>query len=102
MWGSRAGCILRGMIRRRLIIRGRVQGVFYRASTRDEARRLGLAGWVRNLPDGTVEAAVEGPSDVVERLVEWCRGGPPHARVDGVEVFEEEPEGEAPPFRVRY
>ena len=77
------------MICRRLIIRGRVQGVFYRASTREEATRLGLEGWVRNLPDGGVEARVMGEEADVERFIEWCRRGPPHSRVDSVEILEE-------------
>lgn len=68
------------------IIQGRVQGVFFRMETRRAARRYGVAGWVRNLPDGTVEAVFEGTRDQVEQVLEWCRQGPPLARVDGVEV----------------
>ena len=64
--------------------------------------RLGLAGWVRNLPDGGVEAVVEGDPEAVEALVGWCRKGPRHARVDSVELTEEEPLGEAAGFEVRY
>ena len=90
------------MVRRRVIVRGRVQGVFYRASTREEAERLGLAGWVRNLPDGGVELEVEGEREPVDALIEWCRKGPPHARVEGVDCHEDEPRGESPPFQVRY
>jgi acylphosphatase len=63
-----------------------VQGVCYRASAADAARGLGLTGWVRNLPDGTVEAVAEGPRQDLERLVAWCRQGPPAARVAEVEV----------------
>lgn len=70
----------------KLRIHGRVQGVFYRASARDEARALGLRGWVRNLSDGTVEALASGSEDGVERFITWCREGPTRARVDRVEV----------------
>lgn len=66
-------------------VTGRVQGVFYRASARAEAERLGLNGFVRNEPDGSVYAEAEGETDALERFVEWCRRGPPQARVDGVE-----------------
>jgi acylphosphatase len=69
-----------------------VQGVFFRDGVRDQARALGVAGWVRNRMDGTVEGAFEGPPAAVERLVEWCRTGPPRAHVDDVEVKWEEPE----------
>lgn len=80
-------------VRRRVVVHGRVQGVFFRDSTRAEARERGAAGWVRNRPDGTVEAVFEGDDDAVQRLVEFCRGGPRSADVREVEVFEEEPEG---------
>jgi acylphosphatase len=76
-----------------------VQGVFFRAETRDRARSLGLAGWVRNCPDGSVEAVFEGERDRVQSMVDWSRRGPPGASVDGVDVAWEEPEGE-PDFRV--
>jgi acylphosphatase len=69
-----------------LVISGRVQGVAFRAYTEDEARRLGVKGWVRNLPDGRVEAEAEGERAAVEALVAWCQRGPPAARVDEVEV----------------
>ena len=68
----------------RAIVSGRVQGVCYRASTVDEARRLGLVGWVKNRFDGTVELEAEGPTDKVDALLAWCKGGPPGARVDNV------------------
>ncbi len=74
------------LTRAMLKIEGRVQGVFYRHSTKTEARALGLSGWVRNMDDGSVEAEVEGPRDVVEKLIDWCRIGPPNARVDNVIV----------------
>ena len=70
----------------RLIVRGRVQGVFYRHSTRHHANSLVLSGWVRNLPDGTVELEATGSKDVLESLIEWCHGGPPSAIVEQVEV----------------
>lgn len=70
----------------RLLVRGRVQGVFYRARARDAAVRLGVHGWVRNRPDGTVEAIAEGPEQALESFIAWCRQGPPAARVERVEV----------------
>jgi acylphosphatase len=85
--------------RARVRVRGRVQGVFFRVETRDRARSLGLAGWVRNCPDGTVEAVFEGESERVRSMVDWCRRGPPGATVDSVDVEWEEPEGE-PVFTV--
>ena len=77
-----------------VVVRGSVQGVFFRAETRDRARSLGLAGWVRNARDGTVEAAFEGEGERVESMVDWCRRGPAGAEVDDVEVAWVEPEGE--------
>ena len=76
------------MRRVRAIVSGRVQGVSYRASTVDEARRLGLVGWVRNRVDGTVELEAEGTPDAVAALLAWCNDGPPHARVDRVAIEE--------------
>jgi acylphosphatase len=81
--------------RARVIVRGQVQGVFFRAETRDRASSLGLGGWVRNNPDGTVEAAFEGDRERVESMVEWCRRGPSLARVDDVDVTWEDPQGES-------
>ena len=74
----------------RLQIEGRVQGVWFRESMCREAERLGVAGWVRNRPDGSVEAVVQGPTKAVDRLVEWARTGPPLARVDRLELGETE------------
>lgn len=74
------------LARARIRVRGLVQGVWFRQSTADEARRLGLEGWVRNLPDGSVEAEAQGTRREVEALVSWCWRGPPAARVEGVEV----------------
>jgi acylphosphatase len=70
-------------------ITGRVQGVFFRAYTRDAAQLIGVAGWVRNLHDGRVEAVFEGEADKVEKMIEWCHEGSPMGRVDRVEVLEE-------------
>jgi acylphosphatase len=81
------------MIRRRVIVRGLVQGVFFRDSTRRLAQRHGVSGWVGNRADGAVEAVFEGEPDAVERLVGFSREGPRGAQVDSVEVTEEEPEG---------
>ncbi|MBF0460973.1 MAG: acylphosphatase [Magnetococcales bacterium] len=72
----------------RLQIFGRVQGVYYRASTQQEAERLGLAGWVKNRADGSVEAEVHGPTPAVAALLAWCQHGPPGARVERVVVTE--------------
>ena len=83
------------------IVTGRVQGVAYRASTAHEARALGLAGWVRNLPDGSVELEVEGPADAVGELLAWCHRGPPAARVANVAVTDLAPTGETE-FAVRH
>jgi acylphosphatase len=81
------------MIRRRVIVRGLVQGVFFRDATRRLAQRHGVTGWVANRADGAVEAVFEGDADAVERLVAFSREGPRGAQVDSVEVTEEEPEG---------
>lgn len=80
-------------MRARAIVHGRVQGVFFRDTTRREAIARGVAGWVRNRPDGTVEAVFEGDGDAVEAMLAFCRQGPPNAEVDCVDVSEEEPEG---------
>ena len=73
-------------VRAHVFVSGRVQGVYFRASTRDTAREHGVDGWVRNLDDGRVEAVFEGAPDVVETLVEWCETGSPAARVEDVTV----------------
>lgn len=83
----------------RVLVSGRVQGVFFRASCARLARDAGLGGFVRNRPDGRVEAAFEGPAEAVDRLVDWCRGGPDLARVDHVEILAEQPLGDVT-FRV--
>ncbi len=87
-------------VRRRVIIRGRVQGVFFRDSVRERAEAHGVAGWVRNRPDGAVEAVFEGLPKSVDALVRFCETGPPRARVEGIEVLQEDVAGESG-FRVR-
>ena len=89
-------------IRVHLIIEGRVQGVWFRESTRRKALSLGVYGWVRNLPDGTVEVVAEGDEDKVEELVKWCYKGPPAAEVIKVRKREEEYLGEFNDFDVVY
>lgn len=79
-------------------ISGRVQGVFFRANTVTQARTLGLTGWVRNLPDGRVEALFEGAAPAVEAMLAWCRSGAPPARVDRMEAVEEKPGGQYADF----
>jgi len=74
------------MVRAHLIIEGLVQGVYFRATTEETAHKHGVVGWVKNNPDGTVEAVAEGPEDSVLKLIAWCRSGPPRARVDAVNV----------------
>jgi acylphosphatase len=81
------------VISRRVVVHGLVQGVFFRDSCRREAQRAGVGGWVRNRPDGTVEALFEGPEENVQRMVEWIRQGPTHAHVERVDVVEEQPSG---------
>ena len=87
--------------RAHLRIYGRVQGVFFRANTRKQSQRRGLAGWVKNLADGSVEAIIEGPREQVEEVVEWAREGPPRANVEDLTVDWEEPTGEFDGFEVR-
>ena len=89
-------------IRVHLIIEGRVQGVWFRESTKRKALSLGVYGWVRNLPDGTVEVVAEGDEDKVRELVKWCHKGPPAAEVTNVREQEEEYIGEFSSFNVLY
>lgn len=79
--------------RRHVLVTGRVQGVFFRASCAREAARLGVCGWVRNNVDGGVEAAFEGPAEKVAAMVAWCRQGPPRAVIEEIRVRAEPPEG---------
>lgn len=88
-------------VRVHVYVSGTVQGVYYRANTRDAARERGVDGWVRNLDDGRVEAVFEGAESVVESMVEWCHTGSPAAEVTGVDVEHEEPEG-IEGFTIRY
>jgi acylphosphatase len=87
------------VIRRRAVVHGRVQGVFFRDTARRMARSHGLVGWVRNTPEGTVEAVFEGEADAVESMLRWCEEGPRGATVERVDVTNEEPEGLAE-FRI--
>ncbi len=80
-------------VRKRVVVRGNVQGVFFRDSTEKEAGSRGVAGWVSNRDDGAVEAVFEGDADAVDAMVEWCRSGPSRADVEDVDVSDEEPEG---------
>ena len=80
-------------MRRRVVAHGRVQGVFFRESLRRLAAELGVAGYARNLPDGTLEAVFEGPDDAVREMVEFAHAGPPDADVERLEVMEESPAG---------
>lgn len=90
-----SGGTMGDVTRARVLVSGRVQGVYFRESARAEALRLGLSGWVRNLADGRVEGAFEGDAASVAAAVAWCRSGPPRALVTGVEVITEDPEGRA-------
>jgi len=84
----------------RIVIRGLVQGVLFRREITDMARRIGITGWVRNLPDGRVEAVAEGDKEILEELVKFCHVGPPGARVRGVDVEWSEFKGEFRGFKI--
>lgn len=88
--------------RARVYVSGRVQGVFFRSETQDEARRLDITGWVRNLADGRVEAVFEGEKENVEKLIEFCRRGPPGAKVSKVDVTWEGYTSQFTSFTMRY
>lgn len=88
------------VVRAHVFVEGRVQGVSFRHYTAQEAEKLGVSGWVRNLPDGRVEAVYEGPRPAVEEMLAWTRHGPRWAHVTGLTVHDEEPEGETG-FRIR-
>ena len=89
-------------LRAQVTVYGTVQGVAFRASTRHEASRFGINGWVRNLPDGTVEALFEGEKKAVEQILTWCRQGPPGAHVSNVQIVWEPYHGEFQSFDIRY
>ncbi len=91
-----------GRARARVYVSGKVQGVNFRTQARDEGRRAGVDGYVRNLGDGRVEAVFEGSRGAVQRLVSWCYSGPPHAEVEHVEVQWEEPTGTEGPFGIHW
>jgi len=90
----------KGNARANIIVKGWVQGVFFRYETQKTASSLGLVGWVRNLRDGSVEVLAEGPKDKLEELIAWCRHGPAMARVENVEVSWQSPTGEYYAFKV--
>lgn len=87
-------------VRRRVVAHGQVQGVFFRAGVRERASALSLAGWARNRADGSMEACFEGSAELVERMVAWCGEGPENARVNRLDIIEEEPQG-IRGFRIR-
>jgi acylphosphatase len=87
--------------RAHVYVSGDVQGVFFRDSTREKAELLGLTGWVKNLPDGRVEALFEGPSERVREMIRWCEQGPPHAAVEDVDTEFEASQGDLKGFEVR-
>ena len=85
-----------------IVIEGIVQGVFYRASTIEESSKLDLTGWVKNCPDGRVEAVFEGNTDKIEKILEWCKEGPPGAVVRNVETIWEQATGDYDSFTIKY
>jgi acylphosphatase len=90
------------MKRMHVFVSGRVQGVFFRARTRETAQSLKLTGWVRNLYDGRVEAVFEGKDEDIEAMMEWCKKGPPYAIVKQVDASEEQSTGEFRDFQISY
>ena len=89
-------------VRAHVFVSGRVQGVFFRSETEDEAKRRNVVGWVRNTSDGRVEAVFEGEKEDVEKLIDFCRRGPPGARVTKVDVQWKDYTGEFRDFKIRY
>lgn len=89
--------------RAHVIISGRVQGVWFRANTKDKADQLGLTGWVRNTPEGKVEAVFEGEEKLVQEMLNWCHQGPPLAKVENVEIIKQRPSSnDFNDFSIRY
>ncbi|MDH3973554.1 MAG: acylphosphatase [Deltaproteobacteria bacterium] len=93
---------MKDVVRAHIWVSGRVQGVFYRANTREIAAGHGLTGWVRNCFDGKVEAVLEGNRSRVRQVIDWCRKGPPSAHVTGIETVWEEATGEFHDFIIKY
>ncbi|MGQ9530259.1 MAG: acylphosphatase [Candidatus Bathycorpusculaceae bacterium] len=89
-------------VRAHVFVSGMVQGVFFRSETRHEAKKRSVKGWVRNLPDGRVEAIFEGEEEKVKELISFCKHGPPGARVTNVEVIWEDYRGEFKDFEIKY
>ena len=85
-----------------VLISGRVQGVFFRLSTKQKAEQLGLKGWVRNKPDGNVEAIFEGPEEIINEVIEWCHRGPPLSKVTNVEIKKQKTTNAFEDFSIRY
>lgn len=90
------------LVRAHVVISGKVQGVFFRMETLEEARKTGVSGWVKNKQDGTVEAVFEGEKALVDSVIQWCRQGPPVSRVDNVDIEWEPYTGKFTDFSIRY
>ena len=85
-----------------VIISGRVQGVWFRANTRDKAKQLGLKGWVKNTPEGSVEAVFEGEEKLIHEMLDWCHHGPPMAEVENVEIKKQRSSNDFDDFSIKY
>jgi acylphosphatase len=86
----------------KVLISGRVQGVWFRANTKNKAEQLGLTGWVKNTSDGKVEAEFEGEEEIIIKMLEWCKGGSPSAKVTNIEINRKSPKNEYDNFEIRY
>ncbi len=89
-------------VRAHIFVEGRVQGIFFRENTRQKAMELGITGWVKNLPDGRVEAVFEGEKENVEKMLAWAKKGPPLAKVENTEIEWQKPQNEFPDFEIIY